>query len=398
MSTWKRPVTIIVIVFLIICLVFVWYSTRNNPNGYTTKNPKATNSSSSISLVATGDFIAHDSVNKTAKQDDGNYNYLPMMRDIQPFFQKSDIRFCNDPILNGGTKFGISGYPKFNSPSEFVADMNKFGCNLVNTASNHSFDKTQEEIDASVDTWSKTSNMLGVVGQNKNQQQHDQVDYFTIKGVKFAFLAYTTYMNSSASSNSYGANVFDKEFASEQIVKAKKDGAKFIIVSMRWGTEYSPDVDDKQRQTAQWLANQGVNLVLGHGPHVLQTVQELTGPNDSKTLVWYSLGNFINAQLPAETLFNGLAYMDINPKSLAVTNLRYLPIYMHYEWTKDEASRQSNEDLLKRHNLNMYLLEDVKQDLIDKHQLSTTASEQKARIEATLNKYLEVRIITSKGL
>jgi len=109
-----------------------------------------TASPTTIRLLATGDFIAHDSVNAAAKQSDGSYNYLPMMNDFLPIFKQADIRFCNDPILNGGTKYGIYGYPKFNSPTDFVTDMGRLGCNLANTASNHSFDFTQDNINASV--------------------------------------------------------------------------------------------------------------------------------------------------------------------------------------------------------------------------------------------------------
>src|SRR5665213_2386990 len=171
---------------------------QKNQAAKTTNVTAQTANNSSIRLIATGDWIAHDSVNTAAKQANGTYNYLPLVSDFEPIFKSADIRFCNDPILNGGESLGISGYPKFNSPTEFVTDMGKLGCNLVNTASNHSFDFTQDAITASVNAWAAVPNTLAVAGENRTQAEHDAVHVFTIKGVKIGFLAYTTYSNLDA--------------------------------------------------------------------------------------------------------------------------------------------------------------------------------------------------------
>ncbi len=323
-------------------------------NQTVSKSP-ATSSSDVISLVATGDWIAHDTINAQAKKSDGSYDYTPMIADIKPYFTKSDVRFCNDPILNGGKALGITGYPKFNSPTAFVTDMGQFGCNLVNTASNHSFDFTQANITASVTAWQQVPNMLAVAGENSSPVEHDAVRYFTVKGVKMAFLAYTTYINTDAPvQNDYGVNVFTTNFAGQQIAAAKAAGAKVIIASMRWGTEFSTNVTVEQQKDAQWLTDQGVQLVLGHGSHELQPVQQLTGVNGGKTIVWYSLGNFLNTQIPAETLFNGMAYMTIDPKTYNVSASGYLPVYVNYTWSAADAAAQNTN---ARSKVQMYLVE-----------------------------------------
>ena len=337
------------------------------------------------------------SVNAAALQSNKTYNYIPLVSDVMPVFKTGDIRFCNDPILNGGEFLGISGYPKFNSPTEFVTDMGQFGCNLVNTASNHSFDFTQANINNSVTAWDNVPNMLAVAGENQNQQQHDQVHVFTVKGIKMAFLAYTTYSNNDAPPlNNYGVNTFSDSYASSQIAQAKADGAKYIIVSMRWGVEYSTNVDSEQQQDAQFLANQGVNLIIGQGSHELEPVQQLTGTGGNKTVVWYSIGNFLNTQEPAETLFNGLPIIDIDTKTLQITDMKFLPTYMHYSWT---AAQQAADDTNARTDVHMYLLEDATQDMINAQQLNTTIAAQKQRISSTLSADgLSIPLITSSQL
>ena len=358
---------------------------------------QAATNTSRIRMIIAGDFIAHDSVNANARQPDGSYNYLPIMNDFVPIFAGADIRFCNDAILNGGESFGISGYPKFNSPTAFVTDMGRLGCNLVNTASNHSFDYSQETISASVDAWAKVPNMLAVAGENRTKDEHDSIHYFTVKGVKFAFLAYTSYINSDAPvQNDYGVTVYSPEFAASQISAAKQNGAQFIIVSMRWGTEYSTTVNAQQQSIAQSLASQGVHLIIGHGSHELQPVQQLTGKDGIKTTVWYSVGNFINTQLPPESLINGLPIVDIDSQTHAITNMQFLPTYMHYEWT---AANAAAAQIATRHDLHMYLLENTTQAMLDSQQLHTTIDAQKQRLNSTLNSYgLTIPLITSKNL
>ena len=337
-------------------------------------SPKPKTANSDITLLAAGDFIAHDSINMAAKQPDGGYNYLPLMDTFTPIFNQYDIRFCSDGVLNGGTQFGISGYPKFNSPTEFVDAMTKVGCNLVANGTNHSFDRDQSVINATADAWARQPNMLATVGLNKNEQDQQKVHVFTVKNTKVAFLAYTTYLNQDApAQNDYGVNVFSEDFAKSQIAEAKKQGAQIIIVSMRWGTEFSSQVNELQRKDASFLAAQGVNLILGHGPHVVQPVEKI-----ADTTVWYSLGNFLNTQLQPETVFSGLAQITFNSKTHKITKQSFLPVYAHYEWTADQAAK---EDLLARKNVKMYLLKDTTQALIDKQQLKTSVDAQRQRLQ-----------------
>ena len=376
-------------VFVVLALVAGGYfATRHtgtmgvSPHKSGATQQAARTSPATIRFIATGDFIAHAAINAAAKNSQGTYDYLPMMQNFQPIFAQADVRFCNDPILNGGTQFGIAGYPQFNSPTEFVRDMGRLGCNVVNTASNHSFDKNQAAISASVDAWDKVPNMLAVAGQNRSPAEHDKVHLFTVQGVRMAFLAYTAYINNDApAQNNYGVNVFSRDFASQQIQQAKQQGAQCIIVSMRWGTEYSSQVNAEQTADAQFLADQGVQVVLGHGPHELQPVATLTGANGGKTLVWYSLGNFLNAQEPPETLFNGIAVMSIDTATKSITVNGYLPIYMHYEWTAAQAAADQTD---LRTNFHLYPLEDATQEMLHAQQLNTTIPAQKQRIATTL--------------
>jgi poly-gamma-glutamate synthesis protein (capsule biosynthesis protein) len=398
----KLPI-IAAILFIAFASIIAWYfffrsdttnSTQNSNQQVADANQNASNVElypNRIRLIASGDVVGHDSVNANAKQSDGSYNYYPFMENMAPIFKTADIDFCNQVTPAGGVEFGVKGYPKFNAPTELVRDLGKVGSNAVNMASNHSFDVSQDAINANVDAWGQVPNMLAYAGQNRSVEERDSVEYFTVKGVKFAFLAYTTYINANApAQNNYGATQYSRSLASTQIAEAKQNGADVILVSIRWGTEYSNAINAQQNTEAQYLADQGVSLVLGHGPHVLQPVKELTGTSGNKTYVWYSLGNFLNTQLEAEALFNGFAVIDYDKNTKQITNVAYLPIYMHYEWSAADAA---SEKLLARKNLKLYLLENTTQEMIDSQQLKTTVDDQKLRITDVLNTYTEIPII-----
>jgi poly-gamma-glutamate capsule biosynthesis protein CapA/YwtB (metallophosphatase superfamily) len=395
----KKPLLIFVlIVVLVLAGGGVWAMFFRETTSNTASNNKTQAEESyekypkRIRLVASGDTVVHDAVNLNAKNPDGSYDYYPMLSSMTPLYDNADIRFCNQVTPAGGKDLGVKGYPKFNAPTELVRDLGKMGCNLVNTASNHSFDTSQEAINNNVNAWKNVENTLAVVGQNSSPEEGDEVHTFEVRGVKFAFLAYTTYVNADApTQNDYGVNRYSREFAGTQIAQAKKAGAEIIITSMRWGTEFSSEIDAAQESEGLWLADRGVDVILGHGPHVLQPVKEIEKTDGTKTVIWYSLGNFLNTQLETEALFNGLAVMDFDVESKSLTSISYLPVYSSYSWTTDQAAR---EDLLSRKNVKLYQLDDVTQELINANQIKTTSTEQAERIKNILNTHTSVPLLT----
>lgn len=378
---------IVVTVFAIGTYKFFLKSSPNTQSGQATAT-KQEETEKRVRFIATGDMIPHDAINKEAKQENGTYEYSPMYGDMKKLFDISDVRFCNQAVLGGGTEFRISGYPKFNSPTEFSRDMAELGCNVVNTGSNHVNDFSQEVITASVEAWNGLPGVQAVAGANTSEAEKQKVRYFEIKDIKFAFVSYTTYSN-EPSPNGYSVTMYSDEFASKQLAEARTK-ADIVIASLRWGTEYSPNVNAQQKALAPKLANYGADVILGHGPHVLQPAEKITLDDGRQAIVWYSLGNFLNAQLDPPSLFNGIAVMDINSVTKKIETSEYLPVYMHYEWTPEQ---KASGELLTRHNFNMYTFEDG-QEALEKSQNDTTFDEQKARIEQTLNKLTEIKLIT----
>lgn len=372
--------------------------TRNQPAGKPAPAEKPRNQDAQatgpIRLVATGDMIPLDAINKNALKADGSYDYLPMMEKMKPFFEKADIRFCNQATPAGGAGFGISGYPIFNAPLEFPRDMQRAGCNLVTIGSNHTNDKGQALLEASVAAWDNKPDILAVAGANRSVEEQKKPRTFTVKGMKFAFLAYTTYVNTGTPAlTPHGLNIYSSNSSPAEIAEVRKN-ADFVILSMRWGTEYSSEVNPEQDRIAQEVVNAGADVVLGHGPHDIQPVKRLVSADGREVPVWFSLGNFLNSQLDISNLIGLFAVMDIDPTTKKIIKLGNLPIYQHYEWTAEQAVRRNNTDLLARHSFQLVPL-DQAADLLPKSHHNTNVQAQTDRVNNLLNKFTEVPLIKS---
>lgn len=342
-----------------------------------------------IRLLATGDMIAHDSINDNARKADGTYDYAALMADMKPYFKKGDINFCNQSTPAGGEAFGISGYPIFNAPIAFARGIEEVGCNLINVGTNHTNDKGQSLIDATVATWDDR-NILAVAGANRSKEEQNKPRTFEVKGMRFGFVAYTDYTNKPLP-NEFGINRYSDDFARQQIAAIRRD-VDFVIVSMRWGTEYSPDINTRQDEIAQKLADYGADVVFGHGPHTMQPVKRLKANDNRDVYVWFSLGNFLNSQLDPETLVGGFASMEIDPNTKKVSKVGFLPVYQHYEWTSAEKAAGN---LLARKNFKMLPLDQSK-ELLAKSQLGTTVEAQMKRVTDLLNAHTDIPVIASK--
>lgn len=359
------------------------------------QSPAQTKQGENIRLFAVGDSIAYTSINDAAKKTDGSYDYLPLMSAMKPIFDKADIRFCDEATPAGGIGLGISGSPVFNAPLEFSKGLEAVGCNAIDLASPDTNDKGQPGIDTMLTSFDNQSNLLAVVGANRSADEQNTIRYFSVKGVKFAMLAYTTSSNKQGGTP-FGVNSYSDQLADAQIKEAKTK-ANVIIIGMHWGTDYAPNQNADQDRIAQHLADQNADIILGSGPHVVEPVKVLNGQNGHQSIVWFSLGNFLNSQVPVETLVGGMAVMDINSATQELTNPRLMPVYMHYEWTAVQKQSQSAADLAARHNFQLLPL-DQATDLLPKSQNNTTIQAQQDRIKAIVNKYFNIPLITSTDL
>lgn len=254
------------------------------------------------SLFMVGDALIHSAVYQDARQADGSYDFKPMLELIKPISSKYDLVYYNQETVLGGTELGLSNYPRFNSPYEVGDAFLDAGFNLVSLATNHTMDKGEAGVTNSVHYWQTKKDQAVYSGQwlSFEEREEETSRIYEKNGITYAFLSYTTWTNGleTPTGKEYLNNVYSDEKAAADIAKVK-DKADVIIVAMHWGTEYYLGADHQQDRIAQFLADQGVQIIIGAHPHVVEPVEYL---NDGKTFVIYSLGNFISDQEGTERL------------------------------------------------------------------------------------------------
>lgn len=313
-----------------------------------------------IRFAAMGDMLAHDTIVQQAKSG-STYNFAPYFTEVKPLYKDADVVFCNPETIAAGESLGIAGYPTFNAPTEFARDLvHGAGCNVVNLASNHTNDKHQAGINANLDVWSKLP-LLAYSGSNRSAEEQQQVHYFTKNGLKVAFLAFADYSNDT-NLTTYGLDSYHDTALVDKLVGEARTNADIVLVSMHWGTEDSNTVNSDQKAATDHLAQLGVDVIIGTGPHVLQQATYVVGQGDHKTLVWYSIGNMLSSQLQLNELTGGVAGFTLTKEGTAITisDVSFKSTFMSYDWS---AADKAAQNLLARHNLLLQPLPDANSNI-----------------------------------
>jgi poly-gamma-glutamate synthesis protein (capsule biosynthesis protein) len=326
-------------------------------------------------------MLPHDTVHAAALQADGSYDYAQFLTAIKPLVADSGIVFCNQEVSSSGAAFGISGYPVFNAPEKFSADIaSGAGCNAINIANNHMADKGQDSINATRAVWDGLKPLL-LSGANRSPEEQQVVTVTEVQGIKFALVSFAEYSNVPATD--YGLNLFGNDAVLTSLMATARANADVVLVSMHWGTEYSNGVNDAQRAAAQRLTDLGADVIIGTGPHVLEPVEWMPAADGSQTLVWFSLGNLLSTQLEIADLIGGIAQFEVVKTPAGVVSIEapaFIPTFMSYEWTAEQAAAS---DLLARHNLRVYPLAEAA-DPLARSLFNTTVEAQQAYVSGVL--------------
>ncbi len=357
-------------------------------NTDTTAVKEAPKSDPVIHVAAMGDMLAHDTIIANAKTSD-SYDFTKYFKNIKSAYKDADVVFCNQEGLSAGDQYGISGYPSFNAPTKFSADLQTgAGCNVINLANNHMGDKGVNATNTTIDNWAALK-PLAVSGANKSGADQEKVSFADVNGIKIGFVSFADF-NNNKSTPDYSINIYHDDALLRRLITQARAGADVVIVSMHWGVEDSSMVSTDQINMANELSSLGVDVVIGTGPHVLQKVQTITRNDGGKTIVWYSLGNMLSSQLNIPELIGGIATLDITKSTdnkITITNLAFTPTYMHYEWTTTQAA---NNDLLARKNAMIYLLNAAAEPL-SRSLFNTTVGEQKQYVVDVLGSEVTVK-------
>lgn len=249
-----------------------------------------------VSLVMVGDMLMHTPVNESGVKEDGSINFDHLFTYTGDSIKEADIALVNQETLLGGTELGISGYPRFNTYKELGDALVKTGFDVILHATNHALDRGKEGVLATTAFWQETYPELAVLGMQDNPKKQQEIYVYEKYGMRIAILNYTYGTNgiSLPEDMPYAVNLLDKERIAADVAKAKEQ-ADFVILCPHWGTEYVLTESKSQQKWAAFFLECGVDLVIGTHPHVIEPVELYTDEEGNEMLVYYSLGNYVNA-------------------------------------------------------------------------------------------------------
>ena len=317
-----------------------------------------------VSFLAVGDNLIHDAVydDPYCKTNQG-WDYTGIYEHTKDMIQAADIANINQETILGGRDMGLSNYPSFNSPHEFADALTSVGFDWVSQATNHCLDMGEDGILSDLNYWDKYKGEVITTGINRTQEERNTARIIEKNGMKIGLLNYTYGTNGYVvpDGKNYLVNYIDKTQISKDIQQLEDQKVDVIVASMHWGNEYSFEESQEQKDLAQFLSDAGVRVIIGSHPHVIEPAEYITSKDGEKTLVYYSLGNFISAQDVTYAMLGGMAAFDLHLDGkngkVSIQNAKFYPTVTHFE---------ANMTHFKT-----YLLKDYTEDIATTHYLSS---------------------------
>lgn len=359
--TVRRIIALLILVFLVFAVLKL--ITRNFiGTNKTEKNNNLSSSQSSIqndntvsndknlptdditfTLATTGDIMCHntnfqDAYNSSTKSYDFSYYFT----DIKQYIEEADITIGNLETTLSGAKRGYSGYPTFNTPEILAKNLKSVGFDVVSTANNHCMDKGYSGIESTIDFLDEAG--LSHTGTFKSKKEQENILIKNVKGINIAFLSFTYGTNGIPipKDKAYAVNLIDKKLIKSQLELAKKENPDLICVSMHWGIEYQTKANKEQENLADFLFQNGVDVILGNHSHVPQQMEKREIKLDDGTtkdgFVIYSLGNFMANQNKQYTNDSAILKLEITKHKedgkISIDKATYTPTYMYKNLSK----------------------------------------------------------------
>ena len=176
---------------------------------------------------------------------------------------------------------------QFSVSKDYLKGLTEAGFTHLSLANNHAFD-------FGLEGYNNTKKVLGensltAFGQPKSLGQ-DTISYLTASNTTYALIGL----------NETQMDINPKSLTS--VLKEARENSDVQVVYIHWGPEYKHEPNKAQRLIAKMLSEAGVDIIIGHHPHVIQSIEKI---ND--TLVFYSLGNYIFDQYFTRSVMEGLA-------------------------------------------------------------------------------------------
>lgn len=352
----KFKIAIFIIIVLLVSTAVLLVSnkilTTDNPKEETQSNnnteEKTENTVSEAKLTIVGDFLFEQPYYDALDNGDDINNYFSL---IKNYFSNDDLSIGNMEVVIGNENLESSGTGyNFCAPEKIGNLVSSLDLEVLSTANNHSYDRSKDGIDSTIDFFKNNSDIM-TVGTNKTEEEVQDKKILNINDISFGFLSYTYGTNVKIPENMrYSVNLFrdpdTKTMTEEYKEKITRDvnnirnEVDVLIVLIHWGIEFTNTPNDEQRDVANLLNELGVDIIVGSHSHSIQPIEWIG--DEKNTLVYYSLGNFVSAdddisrtgeKFDNAYQFGLLSTLDIKKEdeNISIENIQATPIINYYD-------------------------------------------------------------------
>lgn len=258
-----------------------------------------------VTIRFIGDVMMHSKQIEAAHRKDGSYDFSDWFRHISDRLTSADISVANMEFALGGEPY--SGYPAFSAPDDIAGQVAEDGIDIFLAANNHIYDRGLAGAERTLEQYRKTAETFGTVytglASDSVEEEKTWPVIMNVKGIRIAFINFT-----------YGTNggrregwpkvcyMNDRKAIAKAIGRAREKSADILIALPHWGNEYELTHSQEQEEVSGWLAAEGVDMIIGTHPHVVQDTASVEGNSHyGRTQIAYSLGNAVSNMSAANT-------------------------------------------------------------------------------------------------
>ena len=264
-------------------------------------------------ISAVGDILCQMDMIDDAKIDDV-YDFSHMFTGISKFVKNSDIAIGTLETNFVDGKY--SGVGKYNSPIEFLKAVKDSGIGLVSLAHNHVLDYGTQGLETTISKIKEQNIEITGIKNKVDESNENTLD-----------------------EEKKSANIYSEELAQKDIEYAKQN-SNYIIAIMHWGDVNSSEISEYQRNITAFLVENGVDMILGSHPSVVEPMEIIQTEEGKNVLVAYSLGNYIStlkyANADVELILNIQIAKSSDSDKAILQKVDYTPIYVLDNGTKAE--------------------------------------------------------------
>ncbi len=248
-----------------------------------------------VTIGASGDLLFHLKVIRSAEEHADQGGARRVLAGLREVIGEDEVAFANlETPLSTRVPPETGDPPVMGCPPEFAEAIAAAGIDAVSVANNHSYDQMAAGLEDTLRALAGAG--VGAVGASPELAEAPGPLVVTRGGVRVAIVAFTERVNRGPAARGPYVQVarYEEEAVRAALIRARQ-AADVVVLSIHWSHDFVDSPRIVQRERARALVEIGADLIVGHGPHVLQEVERLTSPRGD-AVVAYSLGNLVSNQ------------------------------------------------------------------------------------------------------